>query len=67
MLGSTCEWTLEMDDWNAWAAECRPGRLFTFETPDDEGPCAHGFEHCPYCGKELVEVRAVPVGEESED
>jgi len=53
-----CIW-VEKDMWEEndcveighWKTSC--GKNFTF--PDEGKPSKHGFEYCPYCGKDIEE------------
>ena len=48
-----CEWTYNEDGhWEYWDTSCGKAFLFSEGTPEDSG-----FKFCPYCGKELKEIK----------
>lgn len=52
-VANTCTW--EADYEGIWNTLC--GDNFVF---NDDGPEAHGFKFCPYCGKPLIQVKPAP-------
>jgi len=47
--GKVCDW--EEDD-ESYSTDC--GQWFYFEY---DGPEENGFKYCPYCGRELKEIK----------
>ena len=47
-----CKWTQEDDETGNYNSDC--GGTFSF---NDNGVVENGFEFCPFCGKDVQEVK----------
>ena len=46
-----CAWKLEDAEANLYVTKCEQRQLIFEGTPKE-----HGYKHCPYCGRKIVEV-----------
>ncbi len=52
-MDQTCNWTEDID--GLWATDC--GHVFEFH---EGGPENNGFQFCPWCGRNPVDVPCIP-------